>query len=353
LTPESFTQWFEEQDAKRDILNALGARLRRLHSAVLPVSGLSTATTKEVYEKARELENIAAGRSSTAEDLSVQKRLTYLLRIARGHAAVSAMRHQRLASPKDLSSLIRLFRDLNVPRTNLELTVCGGLPPFSHALVGKLVLGLSADPRILEICATPPGTILGQVFDTTKLARLLPRNGAVLLTTKGLFASHSAQYTRAELPGGGGGSLPLKKVGLTAGITASMVSKRTYQLAQALLTTEGVTRAISDVYGSGGSKRQRRIEAAVREIGLAEALIHPRIRRPIYAAALASNVKEVCLLNAPPQWIVFKGTPDEYLHRAVGQWRHRWLPTARRRLASNEGDVSGIVEFFRGEDQRA
>src|SRR5439155_26661273 len=136
----------------------------------------------------------------------------------------------------------------------------GALPPFSRALVGKLVIAFAGDPRIRGICSGEPGQIMASVFDLSRLQPYLPTDGAILLTTKGLFPHHSAQYTRAELPRKHSNlRVQMRKIGVTTGITASLMSKRTYRLAQAFLALPFQRRTVASIFGSGGSKRQRRI----------------------------------------------------------------------------------------------
>src|SRR5262249_47551187 len=161
-----------------------------------------------------------------------------------------------------------------------EVSVCGALPPFSEALSGKLVTAYAADPRIRALCERPPGEILGGSFDVGQLSEELPRAGALLMTTQGLYAGHSAQYQDVYFPGRGSQKrIPLRKLGLTKGATASMMSRLTDQLATELLSRSRPTGVVSDEYGSGGSKRQRRIEAGVSLLGLSRTIIHPDISR--------------------------------------------------------------------------
>ena len=140
------------------------------------------------------------------------------------------------------------------------------------------------------------------------------------------------------MPGRGGSSIPLLKIGLTGGATASLMSRLTDQLATRLLdqNTLGV---VSDEYGSGGSKRQRRIEAAVLELGIVRETIHPIIRRPYYALNLVENLPEVVLCNAKPNYLIdSRENCSDYCRQAVAAWRDRWLKSAQRRLQKN-GEV--------------
>jgi hypothetical protein len=124
-------------------------------------------------------------------------------------------------------------------------------------------------------------------------------------------------------------------------------------LAALLLDHKVSERYVSNVFGSAGNKRQRRIEAAVQHLGLAEALVHPRIERPVYALALASNAEDVALLNVRPSWLVEpRLRPGAYAERAVRTWRERWRPVVARRLAEDGEYITGLREWLVGRAPR-
>jgi hypothetical protein len=344
LTTESFYSWLKNGDSAGR-LRQIEGRFSQLRNAILPIEGLSGLADEDLYARYRELERRAAGRSKGEGSVTAQKRLIYLTRIVRGRVALASLANGGNADPRDLYATVRLLRDLIVPRVHLEVTICGSLPPFSVGLCGKLVTAYSGDPRIVAICRRAPGQILKEVFPPEALSAFLPDSGAVVLTTKGLFASHSAQYSRAELPSHSPGSrIRLNRIGFTSGMTASLISRRTYQLSQMLLLQKPGSATVSSVFGSGGSKRQRRIEAAVRLLGLPDSIIHPRIKRPAYAASLVSNPRDVVLLNSAPQWLVPTEVED-YAGAATATWRERWARSAKDRL-QNSGRLVGVRELL-------
>jgi len=312
----------------------------------LPISGVESQRLDLLYTRIREIELNATGRSKSGANLSEKKRLAYLGRFVRGEMAVRHLLQGQDAPTQDLYAIARSFRDLVLPRVNIELTICGGLPPFSAGLASKLVVAHSADREVTEICRRPPGEIASSVFDRTKLASLLPDTGAVLLTTKGLFPRHSAQYERATVPSRDGVGIHLQKIGLTQGATASLLSRRTYVLAMRLLDRENSDRAVSDHFGSGGSKRQRRIENAIRDLGLTEQLVYPRIERPIYAAQLVENPRDVCLAAARPKWRTPRTSRGAFSAEATQLWRDRWLETASRRIRRDKGSIEGVGDWL-------
>ena len=75
--------------------------------------------------------------------------------------------------------------------------------------------------------------------------------------------------------------------------------------------------------------------------------MHPRIERPVYALALASNIADVALLNSSPSWLVdVQAPPAAYAALATSVWRERWLPTAERRLLQQEEFIPEAPEWL-------
>src|SRR5262249_26562774 len=97
---------------------------------------------------------------------------------------------------------------------------------------------------------------------------------------------------------------------------------------------------VSREYGSGGAKRQRTIETAVAVLRLPSGIVHPRLRRPVYAAAFVRNLQDVALTNAIPLWAIEPSVSGaDYCASALVLWRRRWLHVAQRR-----GKLSGAGE---------
>ena len=88
------------------------------------------------------------------------------------------------------------------------------------------------------------------------------------ITTKGLYEGHSAIYNRAEMPGLNG-ALRLRHIDNTDGESTTLIGEEAYSLARQLVDhSEEKSVPVSNVWGSGGSKRHRRIEWAPKHIGL-------------------------------------------------------------------------------------
>jgi len=347
LTVNSFESWFNSKSNKKEILNEIEIFLLKLEKALMPIPKLTKLTIKEVYKRRKELERLVDNLNKDS-DLFIRKRLTYLIRISRAFKAITGLRDSSNKENSDIYSLVRLFRDLFLPRIHLDISLCGALPPFSVALGGKLVASFISDPRILNICKTPPGQILRSVFNIEKIVNLLPNKGALLLTTKGLYPGHSVQYKNAVVPGHLTNEFNyLHKIGKTRGETASLISRRSYVLASILLESRNEDHNVSNVFGSGSSKRQRRIALAVQKIGLPKAILQPRIERPVYAIETVTNLKDVIILNKSPHWCIPTDRgPEDYAKLAIQAWRKRWGAEVKKRVLRQNGEVYGLRDWY-------
>lgn len=342
LSREAFLDWLGNPAERMSELASIQDRLHGLLGALRLSAGHRRGDLDRTLRNIESLRRVAAGRSKGDAELADAKKAVYLDRLSRALSAANALASGRKVEQTDIYALTRVIRDISLPRLNVELSICGALPPFSFALGGKLVAAFAADPRITSICKRPPGPILTKAFWLDRLEPLLPKTGAVLVTTQGLYAEHSAQYTGVNFPSvRPEKAVKLKKLGTTSGATTSLISRRTDRLAAELMEALGATSSVSKVYGSGGSKRQRRLEDAISLLGVRPEIMHPGIPRPVYGIELASNLPEIAVLNAAPNWAVDRpDCPDEYAQLAVREWRKRWLETAERRLRQSDSGNS-------------
>jgi hypothetical protein len=144
-------------------------------------------------------------------------------------------------------------------------------------------------------------------------------------------------------------TVDLRKVGLTTGATASLISRRTFQLAAQVLARERPEGMVSLEYGSGGSKRQRQIEAAAVCLRVSRETIHPTIQRPFYAMSVIENPPSVVLLNEKPVWLIDpRISSSKYCAEAVDLWRQKWLTRARTRIEKKWGfgQIPGLARIL-------
>jgi hypothetical protein len=264
--------------------------------------------------------------------------MNYLSRIMKAETALS---NTDLWNENEVNAGIRAIKDVTLNRVHTEIVICGALPPFGNLLIGKMVAMMINHPDIRSSLDRDIGILLQDTFDFHKLEAWLPRYGPLLITTKGLYPRHSAQYNRVRIVKHEG-YLPLRKLGSTIGQTMSNMSDRTMKLAVEINERLG-DKGVSREYGSGGSKRQRIIQKASTVVGINPAVMYADITRPVYGLSLVSNLQEVVLAGSKPEWRDLAGvieSPQEYEEKTVLLWRQQWLNTSLSRgsRVSSEGE---------------
>lgn len=340
LEAEALERWLatlpDPQEAGKDI-----ARLfRDLRGALLSTGsdweGLDAAT---VVARGADLQMQAKGRDRGGIGLEAKKRLTYLHRLASGELAFSGTLSGEQRS-KVLRRGVRAIHDLMAPRVHMDVAVCGALPPFASGLAGKLVVAYLSHPDVRRITATAPGRIAQSIFDGERLHELLPSDGILALTTRGLYPKHSSLYNRSGVAGADG-LVVLRHLGDTVGTTTSLIGPRTSYLAQLLHDRHLVGGRVERIYGAGGAKRQRTLERSIQSLGLPEDLVHAGIQRPVYGVQLVENLPEVLWRRQAPKWLLPPAT-EAYNDAAASQWRARWMGSVSRRLAG-AGTIPGTL----------
>jgi hypothetical protein len=246
LSVASLLQWIALDPKKNARLAA--KRLRSIRKCLRPTSrgrDMATLSYKEILARRRRIEARSRGRSiGGSEDggelLKDRKRLIYALRLAQGEFALTEIaegKRELDILDSDLGAGVRALHDIFLPRLHMEATVCGAVPPFAEAYGGKLLTSFLSHPYVI---AAPLGMLC--------------------LTTKGLYAGHAALYNRARAPGRNA-PIRMEHLANTEGTTTTLLSTRTMQLARKVLDATAEKR-VSMIYGTGGAKRHRSIEAA-------------------------------------------------------------------------------------------
>ena len=279
-----------------------------------------------------EIKIAGKGRDGNFKEVSRKKKLSYLSRLLSAEAACLGISENE---ENGFQEGLRVIRDLTVPRINVELVICGALPPFGNLLVGKLIAGMACHPDIRNFVNRNFGIITSNLFNVDKLAKLIPNHGVLLVTTKGLYPGHSSQYSGVQYFGENENIVKLKKIGNTLGQTTSHISDTTVKFANKCIIDNG-SAGISKTFGSGGGKRQRTISEALRCIGLPVELSHAYISRPIYAFKLVENLDRVVLFNDEPKWLVEKYSMNldsgHYEEQALKIWKDKWMSKIQTRV---------------------
>lgn len=320
-------------DCSKADLDSLANRFMNIRSSLLS-DGLPDNYKSDINELIGQVDNFkieGRGREGNHDEISRRKRFTYLHRLLRAEGACRGLISD---PPSGFADGLRVLRDLSIPRTNVELTICGALPPFGSLLVGKLIAGMATHPLVRSFVDRDFGIITKSIFDTEKLQKLISNNGVLIVTTKGLYPGHSSQYNGVQFKTVSGKNAKLMKLGDTIGQTASHISDRTMKLSVSVLQEYG-RQSVSKVYGAGGAKRQRTIEAGIKSLGLPPELCHARVSRPVYGLSMVSNLEEIILFNERPEWLIspyLRGENQElFMKNSYLVWANRWLDKAVKR----------------------
>lgn len=350
LQPTAFYEWFAAQPDRKQVAKELASIFRELRTAVLPVDDFPVAEQLEgVLAAAGTIQMKATGRSQSHVGHQEKKRLAYVLRLAHGEWLFQQLANGETSTPNSpiLREGIRAIHDLTVPRVHMEATICGALPPFNHALAGKLIVSFLAHPKILGSTRGAPGEIVQSLFDVNRIQGLLPDTGMLALTTKGLYPAHSALYNRSVVPGVANTAVPLRKLGETTGESTMLVKERTAKLAQCVVESARETGRVALVYGTGGSKRMRLLESAAVECGMPQRIVHGGIKRPVYGMRFAANLPDVLWRRAKPNWLVDPSTSaEQYSRRATELWRSRWGQRSAVGLGSMASPIAGLISVL-------
>ena len=190
LRMDELWSWLHARTDLQTLAGRISTHFLQIRSALLPTPGIDAGSPRaSILTQSAVLEDASKGRSRSTDDLILKKRVTYLLRLARGEEAFHnlSMGGPEFGKSVDMREGVRAIHNLVVPRVHLEATVCGALPPFSQVLGGKLVASFLAHPQIIAVSKSPPGAILRDLFDTEALMRAIPHWGTLAMTTRGLY----------------------------------------------------------------------------------------------------------------------------------------------------------------------
>ena len=84
----------------------------------------------------------------------------------------------------------------------MEITVCGGIPPYTHLLAGKLACLMMLSPRVAQDYASRYADD-ASIIASQMAGRLIVKTPAlVFLGTSSLYSQRSSQYNRVRIPPG-------------------------------------------------------------------------------------------------------------------------------------------------------
>lgn len=214
----------------------------------------------------------------------------------------------------------------------LELTTCGGIPPYTHLLTGKLTALLMLSPQIAADYRGRYGeepSIIGSLLKNKPLVR---DSTLVYVGTTSLYAVGSSQYERLRLPAGviapGQPELRFRKLGHTSGYGTVQFAAETVRAVDKVLQNEFGFRNVNSIFGEGPSPRLRKLRAGLQLLGFdSENLMRHNQHRLIYGVPLYGDATAFLRgeTDETPQYLAEPEKYSDATERIADFWRARWL----------------------------
>jgi hypothetical protein len=176
----------------------------------------------------------------------------------------------------------------------MDLSVCGGVAPYSGLTSGKLTALLMASREVQEAIeqrySGTPSVIASQ------MAGRAIRKGARLsaITTTSLYGIGSSQYNRLKLRSKNfsnlKSSIAFEKIAKTDGFGSIHLSSQTVLALREVATQEFGVRRINSRFGEGTSPRMRQIREGLEALGInANAVLEHSTKRLLYGCRLPED----------------------------------------------------------------
>ena len=215
----------------------------------------------------------------------------------------------------------------------MEIVVCGGVPPYSYLLSGKLACLMMLSPEISQIYEERYSQQIS-IIASQMAGRPIRRPAKlVCLGTTSLYASGSSQYNRVSLPArtlsNQDTEIKYNYIGHTEGYGSAHLSKETRDTLSRLENLERKYRRVNNVFGEGANPKMRQLSSGLDALGIAQAdLLRHASPRMVYHIPLIKNLERFLLeIDEVPQFIVSSnGTEsrDEGSKRIANFWFERW-----------------------------
>ena len=197
----------------------------------------------------------------------------------------------------------------------LDAYVLGAVPPYSYLLVGKLIAMLTTSDEVRE-------EFRKRYSGRKSIIKGAVREPHLVLITTTSALGRSSIYNRISLDG----RKLFISVGFTEGWGHFHFSDGVFKQVKAYLRQIGDPVIDRFRYGGGPNWRFRVVKRCLRQVGLPTDLLKHGIRREVFVAPLAQNVRE--FLRGEDSRPAYYSAPMENL---FSYFRSRWLlPRAQR-----------------------
>lgn len=211
----------------------------------------------------------------------------------------------------------------------MEITVCGGVPPYSDLLGGKLACLMMLSPRVIRDYNSRYDAEASIIASQMAGRPIIKAPNLVFLGTSSLYTQRSSQYNRVKLPAtafaGQRGELAYLELGVSQGYGSPNLSAETEAVLEHLSVRTREYRNVNFVFGEGQSPKMRKLRESFDALGLRRAnILHHAASRIIYGVPLATNCARFLLgVDDRPQYILPDDGADEA--QVAAFWRSRWL----------------------------
>jgi len=216
----------------------------------------------------------------------------------------------------------------------MEIVVCGGVPPYSYLLSGKLTCLMMLSPEIAQIYEerySQQNSIIASQMAGRPICR---SSQLVYLGTTSLYSAGSSQYNRVVLPSntveGQATSLAYKMIGDTEGYGSAHLSKETKQALTTLENKSSNFRRVNNIFGEGANPKMRQISSGLATLGIAQAdLLRHASPRLVYDIPLIKNLERYLLeIDESPKFIIAQDSSEligESTRKIADFWINRWV----------------------------
>jgi Domain of unknown function (DUF4338) len=308
---------------------------------------------KQELEKKEKPKRIEFGQDVTEEEL-LRETQTSLYKFKRAKSVAELLRARLLLNShtifdqplKTLQSLmaneegrivvgiaLRQARNRLSGSAMMEIVVCGGVPPYSYLLSGKLVCLMMLSPEITQIYEERYSQQISIIASQMAGHPIRRPAKLVSLGTTSLYAAGSSQYNRVFLPVK---TLPFQDteirysyIGHTEGYGSAHLSKETRDTLNLLENLERKYRRVNNIFGEGANPKMRQLASGLDALGIAQAdLLRHASPRMVYNIPLIQNIERFLLeIDDAPQFIISQNKSEsghESSQRIANFWSERW-----------------------------
>jgi hypothetical protein len=309
---------------------------------------------KQELKRTIKPKRIEFGQNVTSEEL-LQETLTSLYQFKRAKSVAELLRARLILNsrtiPEDPTKTLQsLMADeegrivvgiaLRQPRNRLsgsammEIVVCGGVPPYSSLLSGKLSCLMMLSPEVARIYEERYSEQVSIIASQMAGRPIRRPSKLVSLGTTSLYAAGSSQYNRVSLPAhtlsSQSSDIRYTYIGNTEGYGSANLSRETRETLNILENLEQNYRRVNNVFGEGANPKMRQLSSGLDALGIARAdLLRHASPRLVYNISLIQNLERFLLeIDNSPQFIISKNEPDENItstKKISKFWLNRWL----------------------------